>query len=282
MALKSRGMISYFGYGSNMDLTSMRAKGVAPVRSMRAKLRGWRLRFNVEHFFHHEGGMGNIEWTGDLADRAEGVLHVCDDLALVALDRVEAYGIGYDRIEVALETAEGLVQALAYVGLPAFIKDACLPTRRYINILVRGAAAAGVDTAYVAALAAVPVLPSPSRPEWRPPLYDAPVYTRDSLAQQPRVTALAGAVFDMSGCRPRHRTLWSWFGGRDVTLFHLRRLDTSDGTETMADVEAGHLSPSQRQYLTDYLHAFAEEYVYVGRLAAGGDGACDVAAGLPR
>ena len=273
-------MIAYFGYGSNMDLTSMRAKGVVPLRSMRAALRGWRLRFNVEHFFRHEGGMGNIERTGDLRDGVLGVVHVCDDQALAALDRVEAYGIGYDRVEVALETEEGPTQALAYVGLPAFINDACLPTRRYVNILVRGAAAAGLDGGYVAALAALPVLPSPGRPTWRPPPGEARIVTLAALARQPRTTALAGAVFDMSGCRPRHRTLWGWFGGQDVTLFHLRRLDTSDGTETMADVEAGRLSIRQRQYLTDYLHAFAEEYDYAGRLATGGDGSCDAQAGV--
>ncbi len=256
-------MLAYFGYGSNMDLTSMRAKGAAPLRSMHATLKGWRLRFNVEHFFRHEGGMANIERTGALSDKVEGVLHLCDDQALGALDKVEAYGLGYDRIEVGLDTAEGPARALAYVGLPAFINDACLPTRRYINILTRGAAAAGVDRGYVAALRSLPVLAPPGRPAWRPPLGEAPVFTAASLAEEPRMTALAGAIFDMSGCRPRHRALWSWFGGRDVTLFHLRRLDTSDGAETMADVLAGRLSAWQRQYLTDYLHAFAEEYVYV-------------------
>jgi cation transport regulator ChaC len=51
----------YFGYGSNMDLNSLRAKGVEPRASARAVLRGWRLRFNVHHFFRHEGGAGNIE-----------------------------------------------------------------------------------------------------------------------------------------------------------------------------------------------------------------------------
>jgi sulfite reductase (NADPH) flavoprotein alpha-component len=49
-------MIYYFGYGSNMNLISLRAKGVEPQRSQHAILRGWRLRFNVQHFFRHEGG----------------------------------------------------------------------------------------------------------------------------------------------------------------------------------------------------------------------------------
>jgi sulfite reductase (NADPH) flavoprotein alpha-component len=51
----------YFGYGSNMNFNSLRAKGVEPRASERAVLRGWRPRFNVHHFFRHEGRVGNIE-----------------------------------------------------------------------------------------------------------------------------------------------------------------------------------------------------------------------------
>ena len=69
----------------------------------------------------------------------------------------------------------------------------------------------------------------------------------------------------MSRARPRHDILKSWFGGKDVTLFHLKRLDTSDGHESMEDVRAGRLTAAQRRYLNDYLHAFDEEYDYVGR-----------------
>jgi hypothetical protein len=54
----------YFGYGSNMDATSLRAKGVQPSSSTPALLTGWRLRFNVEPFFRHEGGVGNRSAAG--------------------------------------------------------------------------------------------------------------------------------------------------------------------------------------------------------------------------
>ncbi|MXN65809.1 gamma-glutamylcyclotransferase [Stappia sp. GBMRC 2046] len=268
-------MIPYFGYGSNMDLVSMRAKGVEPLRSQRASLRGWRLHFNVEHFFPHEGGMGNIVATGNPSDRVEGVLHLCRQSDLRALDKVEAYGIGYDRKEVLVETADGRAEALAYVGLPDSINDGCLPTRRYLNILMRGAKAAGVDSEYLENLAGLEVLPPPGLPMWRPPRQGAPNFSEKDLASRPKMTALAGAVFDMSSCRPRHRILWDWFGGRDVTLFHLRRLDTSDGSETLDDVAAGRLTQWQRQYLTDYLHAFSQEYEYVGNLLRNDAASCD-------
>jgi sulfite reductase (NADPH) flavoprotein alpha-component len=116
-------MFRYFGFGSNMNITSLRAKGVEPLVSQRATLLGWRLRFNVQHFFRHEGGVGNIEPSDIPGDCVLGVLHECPDEALSHLDATEACGHGYDR-----------VTAFTYVGMPAFIDEACLPSRRYLNI----------------------------------------------------------------------------------------------------------------------------------------------------
>ena len=142
-------LFAYFGYGSNMECTSLAAKGVVPISSERAVLNGWALRFNVEHFFRNEGGVGNIEFTGDPNDCVQGLLHLCADEARQALDIVEAYGVGYDRIDVEVVTASGIVFACTYVGAPSFINDECLPTRRYLNILVKGAAASELDADYI-------------------------------------------------------------------------------------------------------------------------------------
>lgn len=259
-------MIAYFAYGSNMDALSLRAKGATTMRSRPAVLRGWRLRFDVEHFFPHEGGMGNIARTGDPADRTPGVLHLCADADLAALDRAEACGVGYDRIEVEVVTDAGPVRALTYVGMPAFLNAACMPTRRYRNILVRGARAAGVEPAHVAWLEAMPVMPQAAAAPFVPPSSPAPTLCYADLARPGPLTALDGAVFSMASARSRHEILKTWFGGRDVTLFLLNRLDTSDGAETMGDVAAGRLRPDQRACLDAYLHAFADEYDYVGRL----------------
>ena len=76
-------MFHYFGYGSNLDLASLPAKGVQPVSSSRGVVVGWRLRFNVAHFFRHEGGVANIERTGNDSDRVHGVVHrVEEDVAV--------------------------------------------------------------------------------------------------------------------------------------------------------------------------------------------------------
>jgi len=254
-------MIRYFGYGSNMDFTSLRAKGVVPLASRRAVLRGWRLRFNVEHFFRHEGGMGNIEFTGDPENRVLGVVHDCDENDLAALDRVEAYGVGYDRVVVNVDTPQGSEQALAYVGLPAYVNDACRPTRRYLNILVRGAEAVDLDADYVAMLKSRPVLEPPELSAYQPPR-DAPRMDHSGLVSP--LTVLAGSVFDMRAARKAHSIARDWFGGKEVTLFLLKRMDSSDGTESFEDVIENRLRENQRVYLNIYLHAFCEEYEYVG------------------
>jgi hypothetical protein len=258
-------MFNYFGYGSNLNLTSLRAKGVEPLHSALATLPGWRLRFNVRHWFRHEGGVGNIEPTGNAADRVEGLFHLCEDAHLPPLDAVEACGVGYQRIEVDVRTADGPVRAFTYVGMPAFLDDTCLPTRRYLNILLRGAGAAGLDEGYTEALRGHPVQPDRDYPPYEHPAGGTILFDAERLARHPHCTALAGAVFDMTGARPALDALHGLFGGRDMTLFHLKRLDTSDGSETLDDVKAGRISDAGRRYLNAYLHEYSVEFRYVGR-----------------
>lgn len=50
-----------------------------------------------------------------------------------------------------------------------------------------------------------------------------------------------------------------------MTLFHLKRLDSSDGSETLDDIKHDRLTLAQRRYLDEYLHEYNIEYVYVGR-----------------
>ncbi len=260
-------MFRYFGFGSNMNIISLRAKGVEPIASRRAVLHGWRLCFNVQHFFRHEGGVGNIEPCRKAGSRVLGVLYDCPDEALVSLDAVEAYGYGYDRIDVAVQTDQGQVQALAYVGMPEFIDDHCLPSQRYLNILVAGARAAGLEPDYVRDLQAHPVHQPEDCPPFVPPQGDFPLFDANSLARYPFYTGLYGAVFDMSEARPLHNYLKRFFGGRDMTLFHLKRLDTSDGKESMEDIKRRRLNEAQLRYLKGYLSEYAKEYRYVGRFS---------------
>ena len=258
-------MFRYFGFGSNMNITSLRAKGVEPLASRRAVLRGWRLRFNVQHFFRHEGGVGNIEPSASPGDQVLGVLHDCPDAALSSLDAMEACGHGYDRIRVEVEADGERLPALVYVGMPEFIDDRCLPSRRYLNIVIAGARQAGLDPEYVRKLETQPVHRPDEYPPYTPPSGDYPVFGTASLAGYPLYTALYGAVFDMSLARRLHEYLKGFFGGRDMTLFHLKRLDSSDGNESMDDIRHGRLNEAQLGYLNGYLNEYAREYRYVGR-----------------
>ena len=257
-------MFNYFGYGSNMNGVSLRAKGVVPHESTVAQLPGWRLRFNVAHYFRHEGGVANIEPSDDPSDRVLGLVHRCDDDALARLDVAEAYPYGYDRIELTLDCAWGPTTAIAYVGMPAFLDDACLPSQRYLNILVAGAAEAALDERYVEQLRSHPTLQASRRPPFVPPGDHGVTLTLQELAAHPELTGLAGYVFDMSVGPPHHRFLIESFGGRDMTVFHLRRLDTSDGTETLDLVTEDRLSRHQLDYLDGYLHEYDAKYRYVG------------------
>jgi hypothetical protein len=252
----------YFGYGSNMDLTALRAKGVEPRSSVPAELPGWRLRFNVRHWFRHEGGMANVEPSAAAADRVLGVLHLCEDDHLTSL---EAYGVGYDRIPIVVRTDAGAMPAMTYQGLPAVLDDSCLPTRRYMNILLRGAERAGLDPAYRAELKQHPLHPPWDYPPFAHPSGEYPEFDATTLEAHPLYTAVGGAVFDMSAARAELEVLKELFGGKDTTLFHLKRLDSSDGTETLDDIREGRVSEAGRIYLNAYLCEYAREFRYVGR-----------------
>lgn len=254
--------IVYFGYGSNMDFAALRAKGVKPRASRQACLPGWRLRFNVAHFFKHEGGVGNIEYTGLATDVVHGVLHICDETDLAALDKLEGEGVGYDRISVEVTSENTTVVAHAYIGCSAYINENLLPVARYMNILVRGARAAKISSDYIAKLEKQPIF-KPAAYDCFVPKSDAVVRDYTSLA--PQETVLAGHVFCMGQVRFEHELARDWFGGKEVTQFHLRRSDRSNGEEQLHSFLEDNLRSDQRVMLNTYLNAFDEEYVHLGR-----------------
>lgn len=269
-------MFYYFGFGSNMSMTSLRAKGVEPIKSFPAYLIGWRLRFNVEHFFRHEGGVGNIEHTGEPQDIVWGVLHECPDESLAPLDGTEAYGYGYDRITIEVNVKSEVSQqdttsqkdtrfsALTYVGMPAFIDNTCLPSQRYLNIILEGAEQSNLPRNYIQLLQQQKIHEPQDYPEYIAPQGEFPTFDAQSLAKYPLYTALKGHVFDMTHAREHHEYLKQFFGGKDMTLFHLKRLDCSNSQESMQDIKEERFNLAQRKYLNSFLNEYALEYGYVG------------------
>ena len=247
-----------------MNQISLRAKGVEPLSSRHAVLQGWRLRFNVQHFFRHEGGVGNIQPSAP-NDRVYGILYDCPDESLEPLDASEACGFGYRRTTVNVQSNGELIPAFTYIGMPEFIDENCLPSRRYLNILIEGARLADLNSEFIQTLMKQSVHQPDEYPPYSTPPGYFPRFNSESLSRHPLYTALYGAVFDMSKARPLHEYLKGFFGGRDMTLFHLKRLDSSNGYETLEDIRQGRLNESQRRYLNDYLNEYAREYQYVGK-----------------
>lgn len=259
-------MIRYFGYGSNMSDVALKAKGVRPEAAEPAILRGWRLVFNIPDFFSIEGGTGNVERATD--DEVHGVVYTCKDTDLDALDELEALGVSYARTLVDVTTYAGeQVRACIYVGIPAKLRNGYRPSRRYRAILVAGAEAMGLRADYIKRLRSVPVH-TPSNPPAAFAFPDGPraEFTENDLTRLPFHTALGGAVFDMQHARAEHAYLKQFLAGKDVTLFFLRRMDSSDGTETRAAYLGRQLTEEQQRFINEYLHEFAREYRFVGRM----------------
>lgn len=258
-------MFYYFGYGSNLSEMALRAKGVRPLSAQPAVLAGWALCFDIPNFFSIEGGTGNIRPAP--SEEVHGVLYGCEDQDLVALDELEALNVAYLRKTMTVRTYSGQEHsAYVYIGLPDITSDGLRPSRRYLNILVRGAEDMNLKAHYTERLRRTEVCLKPKYGQFRFPDEPSKLFCREDLAAQPNLTAIAGAVFDMSGARHEHQYLKQLLGGRDVTLFFLRRMDSSDSKESWREIESGSLSPLQRDYLNDYLHQFDHEYRYAGRM----------------
>ncbi len=258
-------MFYYFGYGSNMSVRSLEAKGVSPLSSEPAIIDGWSLCFDIPDFFRIEGGTGNVGRADD--DTVHGVLHACRDRDLATLDRLEALGISYERIEATAMTYGGRrVRAFVYRGIPGILDADGMPSARYKKILLRGAQHMRLDPGYIERLRTIPVKEPPGYPAFVFP--DAPDerFRLEDLKGRPMLVALGGAVFDMTEARPRHAYLQRLLAGKDATLLFLRRMACSDGSETFEDLRDDDLGPAQRQHMNDYLHEFAREYRYVGRI----------------
>jgi len=260
-------MFYYFGYGSNINSLALKAKGVNPKSSVQATLQGWKLTFNVQHWFKHEGGMANIVNTTQPQDYVEGVLHLCEAGDLKKLDQREAYGIGYDRIEVRVTTKSEHILALAYIGLPEVLDNTLKPTSRYINIIINGALEHNLNTNYIEQLKHQPTTKMPIYPrfEFNFDNRNEKIYNKETLSKSAHLTALSGYVFDMRNSREELKSLFNIFGGKDMTLFHLKRLDSSDGNETLKDITNGTISDQGKEYINTYLHAYQKEFECVGR-----------------
>jgi sulfite reductase (NADPH) flavoprotein alpha-component len=135
-----------------------------------------------------------------------------------------------------------------------------------MNIILEGAHSWGLDAAYIARLENQELFVPPVYPPFVPPEALDRVFKSSELCDLPDHTALFGHVFDMTGAPAQLQHLRGLFGGRDLTLFTMKRHDTSSGQETWEDVHLGNITAPVRAYLNAYLHNFAQLFRYAGRL----------------
>lgn len=244
--------IRYFGYGSNMDATSLAAKGVRALGSRRATLPGWRLVFEIPSPFEREGTVADI--VPDPSSVVHGIVHECDASSLSRMDALEGEGLAYERRPMRVRSHVGEpVDCFAYVGLPPYNGAEGPTSQRYLDILVRGASRMGLEPSYVDSLRRVPVLTPRARPRFRLPR--VPHISERALATSDRFTALAGAVFDLRAAAPKWQAYLGGFAiGHDISTWILGRQPRSEGRETLEDVRTGRLHEWQVTALSDYLY----------------------------
>ncbi len=126
--------MKYFAYGSNCNPTVMQKKGVEFTSSKRAVLAGYRLLFNKKAMREKlPPGIGFANINEDPEGTVEGLLYDIDDAHLGRLDESERYPDHYTRIEVTVETEDGMVLATSYQAQPDKIADGLKPSRNYLN-----------------------------------------------------------------------------------------------------------------------------------------------------
>jgi gamma-glutamylcyclotransferase (GGCT)/AIG2-like uncharacterized protein YtfP len=138
----------YFAYGSNMESGQMKWASAEHRFVGPARLPGHRLEFRRR----------SIRWQGGAADivRAPaesvwGALYELEEAAFNSLDRKEAAGDAYARMEVEVELDGRRLAAVAY-SVIAKEPEEVPPTPEYVRSLLKGARERGLPDHYVALL----------------------------------------------------------------------------------------------------------------------------------
>jgi cation transport regulator ChaC len=138
----------YLAYGSNMHHSAFRERrGMQPSEWRVARVRGYRLRFNLEGRPEGKAAPANISPDPDA--EMWGVLYRITRRELLRLDHTEGVpGRHYRHVLVSAEDTDGnVINAVAYMarGLDA---DRT-PSYRYISLLREGARAHGLPEAWL-------------------------------------------------------------------------------------------------------------------------------------
>ena len=140
--------IWYFAYGSNMHKSAfLERRGMRPLDCRAGKIRGYRLRFNLDGKPKGRAAPANI--CKDASADVWGVLYQISGWDMLGLNASEGVPGGkYDPLWLMAEDSHGRVlEAMTYIatGNPQDGR----PSLRYISLLREGARAHGLPDAWV-------------------------------------------------------------------------------------------------------------------------------------
>jgi cation transport regulator ChaC len=138
----------YFAYGANMHDSAFQGwRGMRPLESRPGRLRGYRLRFNLEGRPRGQAAPANL--SEDPRAEVWGVLYRITRHDLVRLDATE--GVPWSRYRSLWLEAEDIsgntLRAVTYIAQGN--KDDGRPSLRYLTLLREGARAHGLPDHYV-------------------------------------------------------------------------------------------------------------------------------------
>ncbi len=138
----------YLAYGSNMHHSAFRERrGMRPTEWRVARVKGYRLRFNLEGWPKGKAAPANI--CADPDCEMWGVIYRITRRELLRLDTTEGVpGRGYRHVLVSAEDTDGnIVTAVAYMARG--LETDLAPSLRYISLLRDGARAHGLPEAWL-------------------------------------------------------------------------------------------------------------------------------------
>ncbi|MDA0761229.1 MAG: gamma-glutamylcyclotransferase [Proteobacteria bacterium] len=144
----------YFAYGSNMNAERVRSRGMPFTRRVRARLKGYKLRFNKRA--KNIPGCGHANVVASPEGFVEGILYSLPDArAIEMMDPFEGYPVRYNRERLAVEAAEHVAVAWVYIANPEYVQEGLKPSEDYLAHLLAGDDL--LTPEYVAALQAIEV-----------------------------------------------------------------------------------------------------------------------------
>ncbi|MFZ5648462.1 MAG: gamma-glutamylcyclotransferase family protein [Bacillota bacterium] len=150
--LSAAGML-YFAYGTDMDPEEMYSRNCPGSRFLcKGRLEGFDLSFD-RHMEEWRGTVASIKFSGGEGN-VWGVLYSIGKNDWETLDRLEEIPGSNRRVRVPVRTSYGLFCAECYQSVPG---DKRLPSKDYIEIIVKGSYFFGLPEKYIKYLKSLPV-----------------------------------------------------------------------------------------------------------------------------